>query len=52
MIRDHLLPMPGGGLARIRGGPRQVQDSRGGGGASINLHTKGGLPDLLFWFYF
>ena len=36
--------MPGGGLARMRGGPRQIQDSqRGGGGeSSINLHTKRG----------
>ena len=42
MIRDHLLPMPGGGLARMRGGPRQVQDSRGGGGViNKSAHKRG-----------
>ena len=53
-IRDHSLFMPGGGLARMRSGPRQIQDSqKGGGGALINLCTKrGGLPHFLFLFYF
>ena len=40
----------------MRGGPRQIQDSQGGGGgkSSINQHTKRGvgLPDFLFLFYF
>ena len=49
--------MPGVGLARMRGGPRQIQDSqKGGGGSSINLRTKSGgyvyIPDFLFLFYF
>ena len=53
-IRDHSLFIPGGGLARMRSGPRQIQDSqKGGGGSSINLRTKRGvLPDFLFLFYF
>ena len=44
--------MPGGGLTRMRGGPRQIQqDSQRlkGGGAVINksAHKEGGLPDFL-----
>ena len=46
--------MPGGGLARMRGGPRQIQqDSQrlkggGGEGAVINksVHKERGLPDF------
>ena len=45
--------MPGGGLARMRGGPRQIQqDSQrlkgAGGGPVINksVHKEGGLPDF------
>ena len=51
MIRDHSVSMPGGGLARIRGGPRQVQDSQRG---VINkcAHKERGLLDFLFLFYF
>ena len=48
--------MAAGGLARMRGGPRQIQNSQrgGGGGAVINKssHKKGGLPDFLFLFDF
>ena len=44
--------MPGGGLARMRGGPRQIQQDsqrlKGGGGAVINksAHKERGLPDF------
>ena len=46
--------MPGGGLARMRGGPRQIQDSQrgGGGGNNKTAHNEGGLPNFLFLFYF
>ena len=48
--------MPGGGLARMRGGPRQIQDSEreGGGGGVISksAHKDGGLADFLFLFHF
>ena len=45
--------MPGGGLARMRGGPRQIQDSQreGGGGSSINLHTKRGDGATRFFIF-
>ena len=33
-IRDHSLFMPGAGLAKMRGGPRQIQDSQRGGGGN------------------
>ena len=48
-LRDHSLFMPGGGLARMGGGPRQIQDSqkgvinksahkeRGGGGTWFSI---------------
>ena len=47
--------MPGGGLARMRGGPRQIQQDslRRGGGAVINKSAhkeRGGLLDFLFLF--
>ena len=43
--------MPGGGLARMRGEPRQIQDSQRG---IINksAHKERGLPEFLFLFYF
>ena len=55
-LRDHSLFMPGGGLARMGGGPRRIQDSQKG---VINKSAhkergggRGGLPDFLFLFYF
>ena len=53
-IRDHSLFMPGGGLARMRSGPRQIQDSqKGGGGSLINLLTKrGGATSFLIFVLF
>ena len=47
--------MPGGGLARMRGGPRQIQDSqRGEGGGVINksAHKEGGWGYPIFYFCF
>ena len=43
--------MPGGGLARMRREPRQIQDSQR---EIINksAHKEGGLPEFLFLFYF
>ena len=41
-IRDHSLFMPGGGLARMRSGPRQIQDSQKGGGViNKSAHKEG-----------
>ena len=56
-IRDHSLFMPGAGLAKMRGGPRQIQDSQMGGGGGViivnkSAHREEGLPDFLFLFYF
>ena len=49
--------MPGGRLARMRGGPRQIQQEsqrRGGGGGPVinkSAHKEGGgLFDFLFLF--
>ena len=52
-VRDHSLFMPGGGLARMRSGPRQIQDSQKGGGGVINksAHKEGGCY-LVFYFCF
>ena len=46
--------MPGGGLARMRGGPRQIQDSHGGGGGGIkkSAHKEGGWGYPIFYFCF
>ena len=46
--------MPGGGLARMRGGPRQIQDSQRGGGGVINksAHKEGGWGYPIFYFCF
>ena len=49
--------MPGGGLARTRGGPRQIQDSQrgeGGGGVIMNksAHKEGGWGYPIFYFCF
>ena len=48
--------MPGGGLARMRGGPRQIQDSQreGGGEGVINksAHKEGGWGYPIFYFCF
>ena len=49
--------MPRGGLARMGGGPRQIQDSQKGGGViNKSAHKEGGgyvyIPDFLFLFYF
>ena len=46
--------MPGGGLARMGGGPRQIQDSQKGV-INKSAHKErggGGVPDFLFLFYF
>ena len=43
--------MPGGGLARMRGGPRQIQDSQRGV-INKSAHKKWGLPDFLVLFDF
>ena len=45
---------PGGRLARMRGGPRQIQQDsqRLGGRSSINLNTKRGEGYLTFYFCF
>ena len=56
-LKDYSLFMPGGGLARMRGGPRQIQQDslrRGGRGglSSINLHIKRGVGYLIFYFCF
>ena len=40
--------MPGGGLARIRGGPRQIQVSQRGV-INKSAHKKGGLPDFFIF---
>ena len=37
-------------MARMRGGPRQIQDSRGGG-LSINVHTKRGDGATRFFIF-
>ena len=45
--------MPGGGLARMGGGPRQIQDSQKGViNKSAHKERGGGVPDFLFLFYF
>ena len=52
-VRDHSL-VPGRGLARMRGGPRQIYDSERGF-INKSAHKEGaggGLPDFLFLFYF
>ena len=51
MIRDYSLSMPGGGLARIRGGPRQVQDSQRGV-VNKSAHKEGGYLISYFCFIF
>ena len=53
-LRDYSLFMPGGRLARMRGGPRQIQQDsqRREGRSSINLHTKRGEGYLIFYFCF
>ena len=50
-LRDHPLYMPGGGLARMRSGARQIQDSQRGV-INKSSHKEGGLPDFLSLFYF
>ena len=43
----------GGGLARMRGGPRQIQDSQKGViNKSAHKERGGGAPDFLILFYF
>ena len=47
--------MPGGGLARMRSGPRQIQDSqKGGGGGVINkyVHKEGGATSFFIFVLF
>ena len=46
--------MPGVGLARMRGGPSQIQDSQKGGGGVINksAHKEGGGMYIYLIFYF
>ena len=46
--------MPGGGLARMGGGPRQIQDSQKGVINKSAHKERGGrgVPDFLFLFYF
>ena len=53
-IRDHSLFMPGGGLARMRSGPRQIQDSQKGGGGVINksVHKEGGATSFFIFVLF
>ena len=46
--------MPGGGLARMRGGPRQIQDSQrggGGGGSTIKMHPNRGDGATRFFIF-
>ena len=50
-IGDHSLFMPGGGLARLRGGPCQIQDSQKGGVINKSAH-KGLGGYLIFYFCF
>ena len=54
-LRDHSLFMPGGGLARMGGGPRQIQDSRKGV-INKSAHKErgggGGGGYLIFYFCF
>ena len=53
-VRDNSLFMPGGGLARMRGGSRRTQDSqRGGGGGHQEICTqRGGSTWYFILFYF
>ena len=53
-IRDHSLFIPGGGLARMRSGPRQIQDSQKGGGViNKSAHKEGGAMYIIYLiFYF
>ena len=50
-IRDHSLFIPGDGLARMRGGPSQMQDSQRGV-INKSAHKEAGLPEFLFLCYF
>ena len=51
-LRDHSLFMPGGGLARMGGGPRRIQDSQKGViNKSAHKEREGG-GYLIFYFCF